>query len=346
MKVLIVDDSVVIRSAIRAALDGDARIELVGSASNGKIAIEMVQQKNVDLMILDLEMPVLGGIETLKALRALGSRVKVIVFSSLTTRGSEMTLEALAQGAQDFVTKPKSESLEQANTLMRAELLPKVLQFLGAEKTNQTAVQTVSARLHVLRKEISTFLPRAVVIASSTGGPAALERIFEGLHGKLKVPVLLTQHMPPVFTNSFAKRIQSISGLNAKEAAHGDFVEPSVYVAPGDFHMTFKNESERVRVQLDKGPQRCGVRPSADNMFESAVRIWGPSLLGIVLTGMGEDGLAGSRALKECGGGLVIQDRESCVVFGMPGAVFQEKLQDSVCDLAQIRSLLKRVAIV
>jgi two-component system, chemotaxis family, protein-glutamate methylesterase/glutaminase len=354
MRVLIVDDSVVVRSAIRASLEGDARIEVVGAASNGKIALDLVQQKAPDLIILDLEMPVLDGIATLKALRALNSSAKVIVFSSLTARGSEMTLEALTNGAQDFVTKPKANSPEEASQQIRAELLPKVLQFAARAAATAPAPArpatfagtTPAPGGTYLRKEIFTFNPRAVVIASSTGGPAAIENILNGIKGKPKIPILIAQHMPPVFTTTFAKRLGELTGFPAKEGAPGEDVAPGIYVAPGDFHMTVRKEGENpVRIFLDRGPARNSVRPAADTLFETAAKVWGPSLLGIVLTGMGEDGLVGSRALKQAAGGLVIQSEASCVVFGMPGAVNAEKLQDATMEPISIQALLKRVVL-
>ena len=342
MRVLIVDDSLVVRTAIRAALQGDARIEVVGTASNGHIALEMLEQKQVDLVILDLEMPVLDGIHTLRALRKSGSLTKVIVFSSLTSRGSEMTLEALTHGAQDFLAKPKCENPERAAAQFRAELLPKVLQFLPPA----SALPTRHPDSPPSRKEISTFRPRAIVIASSTGGPAALEKLFSELHGTLRVPIFITQHMPPVFTATFAKRLGEISGLPCKEASQGDVVKPGIYVAPGDYHLTLKAEGAGQKIQLDKGPQQNSVRPAADPMFVSAAAIWTSSLLALVLTGMGEDGLSGCRSVKQAGGGVVIQDQASCVVFGMPGAVALHSLQDETYDLARLQGLLKKAALV
>jgi len=344
MQVLIVDDSLVIRTAIRGALQGDPRITVAGTASNGQIALEMLQQKQIDVMILDLEMPVLDGIKTLRAMRALGCSAKVIVFSSLTTRGSEMTLEALTSGAQDFLPKPKCDSPEQAAAQFRSELLPKVLQFLPAPQL-APAIADLPVR-EMLRKTIETFRPKAVVIASSTGGPAALEAIFEGVHGVPRIPILITQHMPPVFTQTFAKRLGDISKLPSKEAAHGDVLKPGIYVAPGDYHLSLKVEQDAVKTVLDKGPQQNSVRPAADPMFKSASAIWGSGLLAIVLTGMGEDGLVGCRTVKQNGGGVVIQSQKSCVVYGMPGAVSQAKLQDEIFELPEIQKLLKKVAIV
>lgn len=355
MKVLIVDDSVVFRSKIKSALSGADGIEVVGSASNGKIALEMLDQKEVDVMTLDMEMPVLNGIETLKALREKNSKVKVIVFSSQTQSGSEATLEALHNGAKDFVAKPtgSGEFTQSAEDLIRKDLLPKLRQF------DRPSAPAAPSRLVVTptspaprptpgsfgRKELSSFIPSAVVIASSTGGPSAHDAIFKGIQGKLRCPIFIAQHMPPVFTTSFAKRIGNHSGLPSKEAKHLEIVQNEIYIAPGDFHMSLGQVNGQIVTKLDQGPQRNSVRPAADFLFETAAQIFGPKTMGIVLTGMGEDGLDGSIAVKNAGGGIMIQNQESCVVFGMPGAVHAAKAFDGEGDLLAIQKLLSRMVL-
>lgn len=362
MRVLIVDDSVVYRSQIKAALANQSGIEVVGAASNGKIALEMLDQKPVDVMTLDMEMPVMNGIETLKALRAKGSRVKVIVFSSSTRSGSEATLEALSNGAKDFIAKPDGSSAisEAAEDLIRKDLLPKIRQFASSIASDSQASRvmtpaaivtptpltqsSIAAPSTYTRKELSTFMPSAVVIASSTGGPAAHDAIFKGLSGKLRCPIFIAQHMPPVFTTSFAKRIGSHTNLPSKEAKHGEVVANEIYVAPGDYHLSLGLVNGKLTTLLDQGPQRNSVRPAADFLFETAAQIFGPKTMGIVLTGMGEDGLAGCRAVKAANGGVMIQNQESCVVFGMPGAVHAAGAFDGQGDLSAIQALLARMA--
>lgn len=348
MNVLIVDDSVVYRSKIKAALNGIEGIEVVGAASNGKIALEMIEQKQVDVMTLDMEMPVLNGLETLRALRERGSKVKVIVFSSSTRSGSEATLDALSAGAKDFVAKPSGSGdfTTAAEDLIRADLLPKLKQFMTrTPMQSQPRIFQADpvAKTAYPRKELISFSPSAVVIASSTGGPAAHDVLFKGLSGKLRCPVFIAQHMPPVFTASFAKRIASHSGLPCKEAQHLDVVKNEIYVAPGDYHLSLGLTDGRLTTLLDQSPQRNSVRPAADYLFESAAKIFGQKTMGIVLTGMGEDGLDGSRAVKDAGGGIMIQNRASCVVFGMPGAVFSAGAFDEQGDLEAIQSLFARM---
>jgi two-component system chemotaxis response regulator CheB len=349
MKVLIVDDSLAYRSKIRAALSAVPWIEVVGSASNGKIALEMIEQKGVDLATLDMEMPVLDGISTLKALRQNNRRTKVIVFSSSTTRGSEATLDALAAGADDFVAKPASvaEGTISPEEIIRRDLLPKIEQFVGtrAESLLPATPREVRQESAYLSKDLDTFIPSAIVIASSTGGPTAHDKIFGAMGGALRCPILIAQHMPPVFTAAFAKRLSEQSGLPCKEGVHGELVKEQVYVAPGDYHMTVKADPAGARIQLDKQPLRNSVRPAADFLFESAVKVYGAKCMGFVLTGMGEDGLAGAKALKAAGAGIMIQNQESCVVFGMPGAVFAAGALDAQGNLEEIRLRIKRMAL-
>jgi two-component system chemotaxis response regulator CheB len=354
MRVLIIDDSVVYRSKIRAALTGIDWLEVVGVASNGKIALEMMGQKAVDLITLDMEMPTMDGLQTLRELRSKDKKTKVIVFSSCTIRGSESTLEALASGADDFVTKPDagvSSSLSPEEIIKR-ELLPKIKQFYKGDE--HTALEEVkpnaeprqpTSNPQFTRKDLDTFVPDAIVIASSTGGPSAHDQLFSGMNGSLRCPILIVQHMPPVFTTSFAKRISENSGLPCKEAVRGEEVKNEIYVAPGDFHLTVREENGKIVTMLDKLPQQNSVRPAADCLFESASKVYGQKCMGIILTGMGEDGLQGAKAVKSKMGGIMIQNEASCVVFGMPGAVFAAGSYDGVGSLEEIRKRVKRMAL-
>jgi two-component system chemotaxis response regulator CheB len=192
--------------------------------------------------------------------------------------------------------------------------------------------------------KISTFLPQAVVIASSTGGPAALETIFTGLKGPFKRPLLIAQHMPPVFTQILAKRLSTLTGADFCEAQDGEAVTAGkVYLAPGDYHMEIKVKNGVPFISLNQGPQRNSVRPAADYLFETAAEFWKSSLLGIVLTGMGEDGSVGGHQIRENGGRILIQNKESCVVFGMPGSLFLRDDFDEISDLAGIQQFLRGI---
>ncbi len=359
MRVLVVDDSVVFRTAISAALTGVPGLEVVGTAPNGRIAIQKLEQLSVDLVTLDLEMPDMDGISILKEIRAKGFKVKVIVFSSVTQKGAEKALEALSSGADDVAAKPSGDSALPPHEQIRGVLLPKVLQFRKAPSEELRALdrptgvlssepsRTAPAALDVgsyKRVSIPTFAPEVIVIASSTGGPTALETIFQNLRVAQGVPVLIAQHMPPIFTGILARRLGDISKLTVAEGVDGEVLQPNrVYVAPGDFHMLLEaGPLNRTKVRLTQTPQRNSVRPAADYLFETAASIYKDKCLGVVLTGMGEDGCAGAQAIKECSGGVVIQSRESCVVFGMPGAVFDKKLFDHIDDLDGISKVLAR----
>lgn len=354
LRVLVVDDSVVFRSQIKSALQTDSRIEVVGVANNGKIALDKLAQSSVDLVTLDMEMPEMGGLETLKEIRKAKFPVRVIVFSSHTTRGSEAALEALSAGADDFVAKPGATGagdFQSAADRIQGELMPKVLQFLapaGEETKRGTspARPAASARPVYAKRDMGTFFPSALVIGSSTGGPPALERCLTGISRSPRIPIFIAQHMPPLFTASLAKRLQDVTGLQAAEGRDQEKVVPGrIYVAPGDFHMTLQKRGDEVFIRTDQGPQRNSVRPAVDNLFESAAAIYGSRCLGLILTGMGEDGRIGCHALKKAGGGVLIQSKESCVVFGMPGAVYADGIYDEIGSLEQIQKVVHRISV-
>jgi len=350
LRVLVVDDSVVFRSQIKTALQSSPAIEVVGVANNGKIALEKLKQGSLDLITLDMEMPEMGGLETLRAIRRAGFSVRVIIFSSHTTRGSEAALEALSAGADDFVAKPSGglgNDLQTAAERIKLELLPKVLQFLKTPEP-KAAPATVGVKPRASspysKRDIATFLPSAIVIGSSTGGPPALEKCLAGISIPSRIPIFIAQHMPPIFTASLAKRLHDLTGVVAAEGKANELVTVNrIYVAPGEFHMTVRKVDSEVRIHLDQGPQRNSVRPAVDNLFESAAKVYGSRCFGVVLTGMGEDGMLGCRAIKEVGGGVMIQDKASSVVFGMPGAVHADGTFDEMGDLAAIQKVLKRV---
>ncbi len=358
LRILVVDDSVVFRSQIKAALEDIDGITVVGSAANGKIALERIEQGTVDVVILDLEMPEMSGLEMLGIMRQRGLQQTVIVFAAPSGSGVEMALAALRAGASDFIAKPQSAgSLEQALAGVQKDLIPKILQF--REKIQRKSVQlsktvpppaALQADLQRLASgpvsstPITSFRPKVVAIGSSTGGPAALDSLFSKLKGHpLRVPVFVAQHMPPLFTEYLAKRIGEISGHPAKEGKDGDVVQTgTIYVAPGDFHMTVERSKDggQVLVRLDQGPKRNSVRPAVDNLFESLTKVYGSGVAAFVLTGMGEDGTVGAKAIKSYFGKVVIQDQVSSVVWGMPGAVHEAGAFDSMGNLESCSEIL------
>ncbi len=319
IRILIVDDSILFRNQIHLALKDCPDFSVVGAVSNGSNALIFMNSNEVDLCVLDLEMPVMDGLTTLKVMADKAMRVKVIMFSAVSKAAAEKTLEAMRLGAVDFVTKPSADgsALTPAQKIGDV-LVPKIRSlFLKSCETQDTRPRESS---------FSSFKPRALAIASSTGGPGALQEFFSELKGVyIPVPILLVQHMPPVFTTSLAEQLGRIAGKKSKEGAVGDVLMPDqIYVAPGDFHMTVKEDALGARIELNQGPQINFVRPAADLLFETV----GSDVLAVVLTGMGRDGADGARFIKKRGGRVLIQDEASCVVFGMPGAVRQEGLHD------------------
>lgn len=348
IKVLIVDDSVVYRSQIRAALASIPFVEVVGVAHNGKVALERLTQINVDLMILDLEMPEMTGLETLEAMKAKNlTKTKVLLFSSHSKRGAEITMDALRLGASDFVPKPGSdpgfgatmgvptgEIVDPAKRIHDL-MLPKIEALFPASfqetKSGVESIRVTTPAASALGSDASrkypkiiweTIRPSVVVIGSSTGGPTILEKLFSSINGPLNCPILVAQHMPPIFTATLAERLKTVSGIEVREAKHGELLRSNtVYVAPGNYHMVLDSLASGVCISLNQGPQENFVRPAVDPLFRSAAEIFKTKCLAFVMTGMGSDGRLGAVAVKEAGGAVVIQNEASCVVFGMPGAV-------------------------
>jgi two-component system chemotaxis response regulator CheB len=361
MRVLVVDDSVVFRTQITSALSAAPGIEVAGTAPNGRIALQRLSQMPIDLITLDMEMPEMDGMETLKALRAQNNKIKVIVFSSQTLRGAEKALEALREGADDVVAKPSGDSLnfESALESVKLALLPKVLQFTDQRLQSLKEPQQIKAEMPrvqsldtspppgpviYLKRPIRSYSPEALVIASSTGGPTALEAILSKIQGPYKLPVFIAQHMPPVFTQILARRLNELTGVPTKEAVNGDFVNPNnIYVAPGDFHLRLHRLGENIVMRTSQDGQRNSVRPAADFLFETAAEVYKSKCLGLVLTGMGEDGCDGAKTIKEVNGGIIIQNKESSTVFGMPGAVFECGAYDEIGNLEFITQQLNYI---
>lgn len=348
MKVMVVDDSIVFRTQISASLKDAGDIDVVGTASNGRICVQKLEQISVDLITLDMEMPEMNGMETIREIKRKKIDVKIIVFSSQTTQGAQMALEALRLGADDVVAKPSSDNItfENAQEMIKSALIPRILQFKKDSLKREPVKVAQVAKASSPKIKLSTFFPKAVVIASSTGGPNALDEIFSKLKGPFSKPIFIVQHMPPVFTQILAKRLFDLCGVEAAEAIDGEIAQKNrIYVAPGGYHLYLQKVGDQVKIKLDEAAQRNSVRPAADFLFESAADIYSSSLLGIVLTGMGEDGADGCKKIHEKGGAVMIQDKESCVVFGMPGAVFANDNFDEIKSLDGISTYLKSVLV-
>lgn len=344
IKCLIVDDSVIYRSQVRSALEKIDSVEILGSVSNGVYCLKRLESKKVDLVILDLEMPEMDGIETLKQIVQRNIKVDVIMFASQTFRSAEITLEALSLGAKDFVAKPGPDDSESkiqhgpAERILRV-LEPKIRGLFPGHFENQEIKTPVEVNQDKKWQSVmwDLYRPDILVIGSSTGGPTALEKIFAKVKSPLGCPVVITQHMPPVFTRSFAERLGKVARMPSFEATAGLTLQPNhIYVAPGDFHLTLVKENGEVKTFLDQRDLGTTLRPAVDPLFESAANIYGQKCLGIILTGMGSDGCIGSQAIKEKGGAIVIQNKETCAVWGMPAMVHKAGHYDRIEDLESI----------
>jgi two-component system chemotaxis response regulator CheB len=343
MKILVVDDSIVFRSAIVSAISTENGIEVVRSLVNGKLALDYLEQHNdIDLITLDMEMPVMDGMETIKAIRKFNQKIVIIIFSAHTQKGAEKTFEALKLGANDFVTKPDnigSNANESINSI-KIELLPKILAFKDKLKISAPKIVKDEVPLTNLDKE-SLFLkdrPELIVIGSSTGGPEALSAVFKNISGNVNVPMLVVQHMPPIFTEKLAEMLSKLSSVKVLEAKEGDTLKAGVcYIAPGDYHMVV--DSNKV-IHLNQDEKVCFVRPSVDTLLFSLAKNFRGKILSIVLTGMGEDGAQGNIALNEKKSMIYVQDKDSSVVWGMPGATKRNLPDSKVIPLSAIGMLI------
>ncbi|TWU51936.1 protein-glutamate methylesterase/protein-glutamine glutaminase [Rubripirellula reticaptiva] len=344
IRVLVVDDSTVIRRLLSDSLAADPQIEVCGIAANGKIALAKIPQLNPDILTLDMEMPEMDGITTLVELRKLYPKLPVIMFSTLTQRGAVATMDALAKGANDYVTKPANVgSVTAAMQQVRDELVPRIKAFCPHVAAAPAATAPSLPRRTPSRPVGLPARVDAVAIGSSTGGPNALQTVLTQLSADFPVPVLIVQHMPPVFTKHLADRLNHLSALSVFEASPGDTIQPGgVWIAPGDFHMRIQRVGTEIKTKLDQETPENSCRPAVDVLFRSASEIYGPNLLTVVLTGMGQDGARGSEAVCQAGGKVIIQDQATSVVWGMPGAVSRLGIEDATLPLERIAAEIQR----
>ncbi len=323
--VLVVDDSAVFRQAVERALTGQAGIEIRGTAHNGRDALEKIRELRPDVVTLDLEMPELDGLSVLREIRREGLRLRVLVLSA--TGGERRTMEALCLGAEDFLVKPTGSACQ---ARLRETLLAKVLQFSSPTPARATVASPVTRSARV----------EAVVIGVSTGGPDALARLLPRLPVRLRVPVLVVQHMPARFTGLLAERLTRLGPLPVEEGCQDGVILPGhIYIAPGDYHMEVRGVNPRLHLQQEQPENGC--RPAVDVLFRSAARVYGAGCLAVVLTGMGRDGLEGVRQIVACGGQALAQDRKSSAVWGMPRSVIEEGLASEL-DLDEIASAISQ----
>lgn len=347
IRVLVVDDSVVIRRLVTQALEHEKDIEVVGTASSGRLALAKLPLLQPDVVTLDIEMPDLDGLATLPLLRADYPRLPVIMFSTLTERGGAATLEALSLGATDYVTKPSNTgSMDVALERVRDDLVPKI-RALCKRPGSDVPPPALASRPIASRTPVGPAAKvQAVVIGVSTGGPSTLAELIPHLPADLTVPVLVCQHMPPVFTRLLAERLDDRSDLTVREGTDGDVVTPGgVWIAPGGLHMVVASSGGRTVIRTTNEPPENSCRPAADPLLRSAVRVYGAGVLAVILTGMGQDGLRGCEFVVEAGGRVIAQDEPTSVVWGMPGYVARNGLADKVLPLDDIAlEITRRVA--
>jgi two-component system chemotaxis response regulator CheB len=354
-RVMIVDDAAVFRRVVAEELSKDPTLEVVATAANGRIALARMLQVKPDIVILDVEMPELDGIATLAELRKTYPRLPVIMFSALTERGAEATLNALALGASDYFTKPaSSEGLDASLAVIREQLIPEIKALCQPKSGWHEGAKTFpSAGLKACHPaEAGKTQPRqpadvqVLAMASSTGGPNALAEVFRGLPAEFPVPIVMVQHMPPMFTRLLAERLSHEFPLRFQEAATGCTLQAGqAWIAPGNYHMEVVPSGTQVRVQLHQEAPENSCRPAADVLLRSVARVFGPHALAVVLTGMGQDGLRGCEAIHEAGGQILAQDEATSVVWGMPGYVARAGLADRVLPLSAIaKEIMERVA--
>ena len=343
VRVLVVDDSVVVRKLLSEALASVPQLQLAGTASNGAIALAKIPQLNPDVVTLDIEMPGLNGIETLTEIRKLYPSLPVIMFSTLTEHGAAITLEALSLGASDYLTKPtNTSSLASSVAQVRRELTAKILSLVGRDqKVNFVSVP------HPNRRKSAGAAVEILAIGTSTGGPKALAELIPHLPSGFPVPVVVVQHMPPLFTRLLAERLNSQSQIRVSEAEAGGPLEPGhVWIAPGDHHMTISPRGAQTVLSLNQEPPENSCRPAVDVLFRSVAQAYGPSTLAVVMTGMGSDGARGAAHIHEAGGEIFVQDEPTSVVWGMPGAIVSAGLADKICPLEEIsQEVIRRVGV-
>jgi two-component system chemotaxis response regulator CheB len=361
VRVLLVDDSLVVRGLMARILGEEPAIRVVASVGNGQLAIDRLRHTPADVVVLDIEMPVMDGITALPRLLEIDRSLRVIIASTLSTRNAQISIRCLEAGAADYIPKPSANreisGFAGGSDAFRRELVAKVLAHGGQRRRSErrdpplprdaqaaSPPPTGSPRSLASRKP-SLSMPRVLAIGSSTGGPQALQAFLKGLGPQVRLPILITQHMPPMFTTILAKHIAAHTGIACAEAEDGEPLQPGrAYLAPGDYHMLVETRASGPVLRLTQEPPVNFCRPAVDVMYGSVARCFGAAALAVVLTGMGCDGLKGGDDIVRAGGTVLAQDEKSSVVWGMPGAVATAGLCSAVLPLAELSLLVTRLA--
>ena len=362
IRVMIVDDAVVVRGLFSRWVEAEADLEVVASLRTGREAVNQVERADPDVVVLDVDMPELDGIAALPLLLEKRRDLVVIMASTLTRRNAEISLKALSLGAADYIPKPESNRDVIGSPSFRRDLIEKIRQLglrskrlrHGQVRPQAPAGEAAAALPPRLRaspaqpialRAMPATAPRVLVIGSSTGGPQALNAFVGQIAGVLeRAPVLITQHMPPTFTTILAEHLTRIAKCPAREGVEGEEVNAgTIYIAPGGRHMSVVRRDGTAVIALNDGPLINFCKPAVDPLFSSAAEVWGPKVLGLVLTGMGSDGLRGAQAIAAAGGSILAQDEASSVVWGMPGQVAHAGVCSAVLPLDEIASRLTRL---
>ncbi len=361
VRVLIVDDTVLYRKVLSDVLAMIPEVEVVGTANNGKIALSKIDQLKPDLMTLDLEMPVMDGLATLRELQRQKKTVAAVMVSAHTSEGAAVTMKALERGAYDFIAKPTGTSLEENRQALLEQLRPVIKSVIirkmlrpvlrqGVKRVAPSRPVPAVRPVQPVRKNVPDLIGAAktvpvrppgkvavVAIGISTGGPNALAEVIPKLPKNLRVPVVIVQHMPPVFTKALADSLNQKSVLNVLEAQGEERLQPgNIYIAPGGKQMKVVKKAAGECLQLTDDPPENHCRPAADYLFRSVAAVYGNRALGVIMTGMGADGTKGLRAMKQQGAQIIAQDQASCVVFGMPMEAIKAGVTDAAIALGQI----------
>lgn len=363
IRVLVVDDTAIYRRVVSNVLVDAPGIEVVGTAPNGKIALRKIEQLKPDILTLDLEMPEMDGLEVLRQLKAQDSPVGAIMLSAFTSDGVRSTVKALALGAFDFVLKPTSGSIEESIAILKRELCPKIEAFahtrcvrnilLGKKPSSGASAQTPAATdtkppdIVQRMTGIATGAagkPEVVVLGISTGGPQSLAQMLPKLPADLPIPILIVQHMPPMFTKSLADDLDKKCALSVSEAHNGQLVQPGrIIIAPGGKQMKIRKFQENIIISITDDPPENSCKPAVDYLFRSVAHTFGGRALGVIMTGMGNDGSLGCRLLKRNGAPILTQDEATCVVYGMPKQPADEGLADVIAPLDRIADEITRL---
>ncbi len=369
--VMVVDDSAVIRGLLTRILESDPEIKVVSSVGDGKMAVQSITRQPVDVVVLDIEMPVMDGLEALPHLLKACPTAKIVMASTLTKRNAEISVRALELGATDYVPKPTSARDIHGGDDFKRELLSKVKALAAAARRTGAPARPAFGR-HTVSQPVArpglrgfsagapqagrqaasegprampvNFRPQIIAIGSSTGGPQALFEVLGHLATGINVPIIITQHMPATFTTILAEHISRQCGISAAEAKAGDVLAAGrCYVAPGNYHMLVQSGGGGATLRLDQSPPVNFCRPAVDPMLDSVVKVYGANVLAVILTGMGQDGMRACRSVSSAGGMVIAQDEATSVVWGMPGAVAGDGTANAILPLREIGPYIRKV---